>query len=182
VSVMEFRVAMVALVGVLLFGILKGVMLAAIASLLMLIKRVARPHVAFLGSIPGTRRYTDMERSPENELVPGAILLRPESSLLYFNVDWVRDTVLRAASASDSSLRLIVCDLSAATNIDLAGARMLADLQKELSGRGVRLRLVEAHSRVRDILRAEGLEEQMGKISRRHTVADAVDEHCSPVQ
>jgi sulfate permease, SulP family len=56
---------------------------------------------------------------------------------------------------------------------------MLATLQKDLADRAVRLRIVEAHAEVRDILRAEGLEAQMGKISRRHTVADAVDEHRS---
>jgi sulfate permease, SulP family len=179
VSVLEFRVAMVALVGVLLLGILKGVMLAAVASLLMLIKRAARPHVAFLGRIPGTQRYTDLARNPDNEQVPGALLVRPESSLLYFNVDSVRDSIWAAVSAADRALRLVVVDLSSASYVDLAGARMLAVLQNDLAGRGARLRIVEAHAAVRDILRAEGLEEQMGKISRRHTVADAVEEHRS---
>jgi high affinity sulfate transporter 1 len=181
VSVLEFRAAMVALVGVLLLGILKGVMLAAVASILMLIKRAARPHVAFLGRIPGTRRYTDSARNPENEPVPGAILARPEASLLYFNVDWVRERIWKAVLDAGKSLHILVVDLSAASYVDLAGAHMLAGLQKDLADRGVRLRIVEAHAEVRDILRAEGLEEQMGKISRRHTVADAVEEYSPQV-
>jgi MFS superfamily sulfate permease-like transporter len=181
VSVLEFQVAMVALVGVLLLGILKGVMLAAIASLLMLIKRAARPHVAFLGRIPGTRRFTDIARNPENEPIPGAILVRPASSLLYFNVESVRDTIWKAVLAAGTSLNRLILDLSSSPYVDLAGARSLASLQKDLAARGVDLRIVEAHAPVRDILRAEGLEEQMGKISRRHTVADAVDEYLSRV-
>jgi SulP family sulfate permease len=180
VSVLEFRVAMAALVGVLLLGILKGVMLAAVASLLLLLARAARPHVAFLGRIPGTNRFTDMERSPDNEPVPGAILARPESALLYFNVESVRDTVWRAVVAGGARLRLLVIDLSAATYVDLAGARMLAELQQDLVLRGVRLRLVEAHAGVRDVLRAEGLEEQLGKISRRDTVAAALEQMDAP--
>ena len=46
-------------------------MLAAVVSLLLLVGRTARPHVAFLGRIPGTRRYSDLERNPENEVIPG---------------------------------------------------------------------------------------------------------------
>ena len=92
VSRLEFGVAMVALVGVLLLGILKGVLLAAIVSLLMLLRGAARPHVAALGRIPGTRRYSDVERNQDNETIPGALLLRVEASLLYFNAEHVRDT------------------------------------------------------------------------------------------
>jgi SulP family sulfate permease len=179
VSVLEFRVAMVALAGVLVLGILKGVMLAAIASLLLLVARTARPHVAFLGRIPGTSRYTDIERNPDNEPVLGAILVRPESSLLYFNVESVRESVWRAVLAGGEPLRLLVFDLSSSPYVDLAGARMLAGLHKDLTARDVRLRLVEAHAGVRDILRAEGLEEQLGKISRRDTIADAVEQYRS---
>jgi MFS superfamily sulfate permease-like transporter len=72
----------VALVAVLLLGILKGVLFAAIASLLMLLAGAARPHVAFFGRIPGTRRYSDLERHSDNEAVPGVVIFRTESSLL----------------------------------------------------------------------------------------------------
>src|SRR5205807_7472481 len=85
VSRLEFGVALIALVGVLLLGILQGVLVAAIASLLMLIAGVARPHVAFLGRIPGTRRFSDLERHPDNEVLAGVLVFRIESALLYFN-------------------------------------------------------------------------------------------------
>ena len=93
VSRFEFKISMVALVGVLLLGILKGVLVAAIASLLMLIAGVAHPHVAFLGRIAGTRRYSDLERHPDNEVLEGIVIFRVESSLLYFNADYVRQVV-----------------------------------------------------------------------------------------
>ena len=82
VSRFEFKISMVALIGVLLLGILKGVLVAAIASLLMLLAGVAHPHVAFLGRIPGTRRYSDLERHPDNEVLAGIVIFRVESSLL----------------------------------------------------------------------------------------------------
>ena len=142
VSRFEFRIAMVALVGVLLLGILKGVLLAVVASLLMLIARAARPHVAFLGRIPGTRRFSDLERNPDNETVPGVLLFRVEASLLYFNVEYVRQAVWQRLGAATEPIRLVVCDLSTSPYVDTAGARMLSALHRDLASLGVQLRLV----------------------------------------
>jgi high affinity sulfate transporter 1 len=175
ISRFEFSISMVALVGVLLLGILKGVLLAAIASLLMLIAAAARPHVAFLGRIPGTQRFSDIERHPDNEVVPGAVIFRVESSLLYFNTDHVRQLVWQKVE-SVPALRLVVCDLSNAPYVDVAGARMLSGLQKDLVARGVRLRLAEAHAQVRDLLRAEGLEERVGYFGRHLSVDQVIAE------
>lgn len=128
ISRTEFTISMVALVGVLLLGILKGVLLAAIVSLLMLITAAARPHVAFLGRIPGSRRYSDLERHPDNEVLPGVLIFRVEASLLYFNAEHVRQAVWKRIQAVES-LRLVVCDLSNAPYVDVAAAEMLLALQ-----------------------------------------------------
>ncbi len=69
VSRYEFCVAMVAFAAVLVLGILNGVIVAVLVSMLLLIRRAAYPHVAFLGRIPGTRIYSDIERHPGNEPV-----------------------------------------------------------------------------------------------------------------
>ena len=167
---------MVAFAAVLLLGILKGVIVAVLVSLLLLIRRAAHPHVAFLGRIPGTRSFSDMERNPDNEAVPGALVFRVEASLLYFNVEHVRDAVWEKIRAAAGPPKLVVCDLSTSPTVDLAGARMLATLHAELQAAGIRLRLVAAHATVRDILRAEGLEEPVGYFGRRISVADVIDE------
>jgi len=70
----------------------------------------------------------------------------------------------------------VVCDLSTSPSVDLAGARMLAKLHEELAAAGISLRLVAAHAAVRDILRAEGLEERVGHFGRRISVADVIEE------
>jgi sulfate permease, SulP family len=175
VSRLEFCVAMVALVGVLLLGILKGVLVAAIVSLLMLLAGVARPHVAFLGRIPGTRRYSDCARHPDNEALPGILIFRVESALLYFNVDHVRQVVWDRIQAT-LDLRLVVCDLSDSPSLDVAAVRMLAGLHSDLSKREVRLRVVESHAKGRDLLRAEGLEEKVGYLGRHMSVDQAIAE------
>jgi high affinity sulfate transporter 1 len=175
VSRLEFTVAAVALVGVLLLGIVKGVIVAAVASMLLLIHRVAHPHVAFLGRIPGTRRFSDLARHQDNERIPGVLAFRVESGIVYFNVDHVLRVVLDRVEAEGKSLRLVICDLSTSPAVDLAGARMFLDLLTELAKRGVVLRLVEAHASVRDLLRIEGAEDRVGRIDRFATAGDVIE-------
>lgn len=173
----EFAVSMVALGGVLLLGILKGVLLAVVVSLLLLLAAAARPRIAFLGRIPRSERFSDQERHPDNETIPGVLIFRVEASLLYFNVDHVRKVVTGKVAAAP--LRLVVCDLSNSPLVDVAGAGMLTALHKNLASRGIRLRLVQAHARVRDLLRAEGLEEQVGYLGRHTSIFQAIAEFDS---
>jgi high affinity sulfate transporter 1 len=172
----EFVVANAALLGVLGSGLLRGVLIGAIISLVQLLRRASRPHVAFLGRIPGARRFSDMARHPDNEPVPGALLFRTEASLLYFNADHVRDTVMKRVAQMGTGLRLAICDLSTSPYVDLAGAEMLAGLYDQLASVDVRLQIVEARSSVRDRLHAEGVEDKVGRIGRFKSLADAVDE------
>ena len=175
VSRLEFRVAMSALVGVLLLGVLEGVLIAVVASILLLLHRAAFPHVAVLGRIPNTSRFSDLERNPDNEPTPGVLPFRVEASLMYFNADHVLREVLRDVDAQPQPVRLVVCDLSTSPYVDLAGARMLGRLSAELAARGATLRLAEARSTVRDVLRWEGVDATAGPISRRISVADVVE-------
>jgi MFS superfamily sulfate permease-like transporter len=171
----EYIVAAAALVGVLSSGLLRGVMIGAVISLVLLIRRASRPHVAFLGRIPGTRRFSDRDRHPDNELIPGALIFRPEASLLYFNMDHVRDTIAERVRIEARPPELVVLDLSAAAYVDMHAAHMLAELTGELTAAGIRFQAVEARSSVRDRLRNEGVEEKLGGINRFTSVADAVD-------
>jgi sulfate permease, SulP family len=173
ISRMDFYAAAIALAAVLLLGILQGILLAALASVLMLLARASHPHVAFLGRIPGTSSFSDLARHPDNESLPHVIAFRPEASLLYVNADSVFESVSKRLEAeAGSDIRLVVCDLSASPHIDLAGARMLSELHLELARHGIALRIVGARGRVRDLLRAEGIGEQVGGLDRRVTLND----------
>jgi MFS superfamily sulfate permease-like transporter len=170
---MDFYAAAIALGAVLLLGILQGILLAALASVLMLLARASSPHVAFLGRIPGTMSYSDLARHPENEPLPHAIAFRPEASLLYVNADSVLESLSRRLEAEAArDIRLVVCDLSASPHMDLAGARMLHQLHLDLARCGIALRIVGARGRVRDLLRAEGIDEKVGGLDRRVTLDD----------
>src|SRR5215469_5498082 len=171
----EFVVAMAALIGVLGSGLLRGVLIGAIISLVQLLRTASRPHVAFLGRIPGSRRFSDRARHPDNELIPGVLIFRPESGLVYFNVDHVCRMILDRVNADPTLPRLVVLDLSAAPRVDLQSAQALGDLANELTGKGLQFQAVEARSSVRDRLRNEGVDAKLGGINRFSSVADAVE-------
>jgi sulfate permease, SulP family len=157
ISKPDFFAAIIALAAVLLLGILQGILLAAAASVLILLARASQPHVAFLGRIPGTNSYSDLARHPENEQLPHVLIFRPEASLLYVNAETVLQAVQEQLQSGGPGIRTIVCDLSASPYIDLAGSRMLRLLYGEVAPRGISLRVVGARGRVRDLLRADGL-------------------------
>jgi len=167
VSRLDFYAATIALGAVLLLGILDGILLAALASIILLLARASQPHVAFLGRVPGTNTYSDLDRHPENEPLSGVIVFRPEASLIYVNTDSVLEAVLnRLRAAAGAEVRLVICDLSASPYLDLAGSRMLNELYGQLAARGIKLRVVGAHGSVRDLLRADGMAEKLGRLDR----------------
>lgn len=177
ISSLEFKVALVAFIGVLLLGILKGVTISAIASILFLLRLMAKPHISILGRIQGSTRFSDSIRHPTNEKFPGLFLFRVEAPLLYFNVNNINATILEAIHREIVPVKMAVCDLSTSPYIDAAGAKMLQRLEEELEREGIYFRVAEAHSEVRDILRVTGISESLGGVSRHISLADIVEEY-----
>lgn len=175
VSRLEFNVAMAAVVGVLLFGILKGILLAAIFSILLLLKQASRPRIAVLGRFPGSNRFGEASRYPETEPVPGVLALRVEAAFLYFNSHNILEEIVRLTGEQQSPVSRVVIDLSTSPNVDLAGARMLAELHERLADSGVTLSLAEMHSTVRDLLEADGLLQDLAGSGRRVGMAEIID-------
>ncbi|HJW39300.1 MAG TPA: SulP family inorganic anion transporter [Candidatus Udaeobacter sp.] len=171
----EFVVALAAFGGVLTFGLLRGVMIGAAISLVQLVRTSSRPHVALLGRIPGTRRFSDRDRHADNELIPNVMIFRPESALVYFNVDNVYDAILNRVRAEPTLPKLVVLDLSAAALVDMQSAYALASMADELTAEGIEFHAVEPRSSVRDRLRHEGVDGKLGGVNRFTTVADVID-------
>jgi MFS superfamily sulfate permease-like transporter len=171
----EFVVAMAAFAGVLTFGLLRGVMLGALISLVQLVRVSSRPHVAFLGRIPGTRRFSDRDRHEDNQLIPNVMIFRPESPLIYFNVDNVSEAILSRVRGETTPPKLVVVDLSAASIVDMQSAHALASMADELGATGIRFQAVEPRSSVRDRFRHEGIDSKLGGVNRFTSVADVID-------
>jgi SulP family sulfate permease len=147
----DFTAALAALVGVLAFDTLPGLFIGISVSLLLLLYRASRPHIAVLGRVPGNAEaFGDVERRPEKELIPGIVVLRVEGGLFFANADTVRERVVRAAS---EGTRAIVLDAETVPYIDLTAAEMLTELTGTLAEKGVRLVVARELGQVRDVAR-----------------------------
>ena len=169
----EFGVATVAFLGVLGSGLLNGVLLGVALSILLLIGRASRPRVVEVGRVPGTGYFADLSRYPENEREPDALVVRSEGSLLYFNVDHVRDRLMAIVSSRRSPVPLVVFFMGSVPYVDLAGCELLVDLCASFQRQGVAFRLAEAHGHVLEALRRMSSEDAQA-LARANQTVDAV--------
>jgi len=160
----EFTIAAAALAGVLGSGLLRGVLIGAVISLVLLLRRASQPQVAVLGRVPGTEFYGNIVPNPENERTDGVFVFRAASAILYFNCEYLRDRFIELLEQEKAPVQLAVWSLSTVPAVDLAGAEMLLHLRGELQRRGVTLMLAEARGPARDDLRKAGLEAHFGPI------------------
>jgi SulP family sulfate permease len=170
----ELAVAMAALLGVLGSGLLRGVLIGTVLSVLVLLRRGSRPHTTELGRVPGTDYFGDILRHPENERLPDVFVFRADSGLLYFNVEHVRDRFFELLNQRGSDVRLAVLFLGSSPVLDLAGAELIEELHRALSERGIDFRLAEARGNVRDTLRRAGFEDVGGPLDPHQPVAAVV--------
>jgi SulP family sulfate permease len=116
-----------------------------------LIYRASHPHIAVLGKVPGTTgQYGDLERHPDNQQLPGIVILRVESGLFFANADAVRQRV--RAHAAEEGTRVVVLDAETVPAIDVTAVRMLAELTQSLKREGVRLLVTRQIGQVRDVV------------------------------
>jgi MFS superfamily sulfate permease-like transporter len=175
-SKMEFAIAMIALAGVLAFGILKGVIISVILSLIFVIRKASHPNVAVLGRIGDALSFSDIARHPNNILIKGLLILRVEYAIMYFNADLIFQKIISTIDQYQDGLKLLVIDLASSPYVDVGGSKMLVQLADHCHKKGIKLKIVDALSEVRDILRKQGLEDYIGHISRQDSLTEVVAE------
>ena len=167
----EFAVAVAALLGVLCSGLLMGVLIGSIISLLLLTRRGMRPHTTELGQVPGSDYFADLIRHPTNRRIPEVFIFRCDGGVLYFNAEFVRDRFFALLDAHGDDPKLAVFFLGTVPSLDLAGVELLSDIRETLLARGLAFRLAEAHSGVRETLRRANFENEYGPIEPDQTVS-----------
>ena len=154
----EGLIATAALFGVLAAGLLEGVLLGALISLLLLLRAALSPRVPELGRLAEEGGYVDLERHPQAVRPAGALVVRCDSSILYMNAEHVLDEVTARLAARPDPVTRVVFSLETVPQIDLAGAEMLIELHRALAARGIALDLADMRDRVREALRDAGFE------------------------
>jgi sulfate permease, SulP family len=159
----EFGTALGAFVGVLVLGILDGVVIGALLSLLLVIGRASQSHISLLGRVPGQPQFSSMHENPENIPVPGMCIIRANAGIFYANAESIKEHIVELVRESDKSVQAVVLDLAMTGDLDLAGAEMLGELHQELKEMGISLRLSRVQRSARDLLDRMGITAQIGE-------------------
>jgi MFS superfamily sulfate permease-like transporter len=146
----DFIAALAAMLGVLIFDTLPGLFIGIIVSILLMVYRASKPHVAELGVVPGTDVYVDVERRPEAVAPEEIAVIRVESGLFFANADYVRTRVREAAAVPGT--KAVIIDAETIPAIDVTAVRMLIEVTDELRADGVDLVLAHDIGQVRDLL------------------------------
>ena len=158
----EFALAIAALVGVLLLGVLGGVAVAVGLSIAVFVYRSVRPHDAVLGTAQDVDGYHDIDRYADAETLPGLVVYRFDAPLFFANAEFFRERVLGLVDA-ERSVEWFVVNAEAFTYLDATAIDALAQLQVDLAERDVALVFARLKSRQQGIFERTGLAEQVGR-------------------
>ena len=147
----ELGLAIAALVGVLLFDVLAGILIAMALSVLELFARVARPPAAVLGRVPGLAGLHNIEDYPDAQQVPGLLVFRYDAPLCFANAQDFRTRALAAVDSQAVPVEWFLLNAEAIVELDMTAADAMRELAHDLEARGV----VFAMARVKQDLRAQ---------------------------
>jgi high affinity sulfate transporter 1 len=158
----ELLLALGCLAGVLALDILYGVLVAVGLSIAELLTRVARPHDAVEGLVPGVAGMHDVDDYPEARTIPGLLVYRYDSPLFFANAEDFRRRALAAVDDQEGPVRWFVLNTEANVEVDITALDAVDALRRELTGRGVVFALARVKQDLLDDLKAYGLADAVG--------------------
>ena len=170
----EVGLALVAMAIVVAVGMLQGVIVVVVLSLLIVAQRAAEPQTAVLVRNPSTGSFRNADNAPE-AAIPGLVIYRFDAPLFFANATQFSDEILALIDEAETPVRRVVLSAEAITSVDSTAESMLRDLVAELRSRGVTLELARPKKALRDFLDRAGLLDEIGRDHVYPRVSDAVD-------
>lgn len=171
----ELILAVATTASVLLLGVLYGVLVAIVLSILDLLRRVARPHDAIQGFVPGVAGMHDVDDYPEADRVPGLVVYRYDAPLFFANAENFRERALAAVDDNPDPVKWFVLNAEANVEVDLTALDVLDQLRSELASRGIVFAMARVKQDLRVLLDAAGLVEKIGEDRIFPTLPTAVE-------
>lgn len=170
----EFTISLIAFLGVALFGVLQGILVAIIISIIMVFKRAWWPYNTTLGRAKGISGYHDQNQFPNAQILPGLIIFRFDAALFFANSRAFKENILLLANSRPKP-KWIVIAAEPITDVDTTAADMLLDLDEKLNEKGINLVFAEMKNPIKKKLERYEL---IGPLNPNHffpTIESAVD-------
>jgi sulfate permease, SulP family len=171
----ELILALATTAAVLVFGVLYGVLVAIVLSILDLLRRVARPSDAIQGFVPGVAGMHDIEDYPEANLEPGLLVYRYDAPLFFANAEYFRERALAAVGEYPGEVDWFLLNAEAIVEVDLTALDALEQLRAELERRGIVFAMARVKQDLRDELEAAGILDKIGEDRIFMTLPTAVE-------
>lgn len=169
----EFWLAMIALLGVLVMPTLPALAIAVVVSLFLLVWRASQPRLTFLGRARGDMEPVDLRTTPD-AAIPGLLIARPDEMLFFANVASVRGEIMQAVADSEPPVTVVLLDLALTPEVDVPVADALEDLQQRLAAGDIELWLCHVQPGARDLLDRAGVLAAIGPERVHARVVDGV--------
>jgi high affinity sulfate transporter 1 len=153
--------SVVASVGVIVFGVLPGIVIAVVLAVLLFFRRSWQPHGAVLGYMESLGGWHNVKRYPAARQLPGIVVYRWEAPLFFANCSAFRTQIRHVAAERDALWIIVQCE--AMTDVDVSAARMLEQLDRELNAQGIHMAFVEMRTRLQDLVLRYGLFETLDR-------------------
>ena len=156
------------------FDILYGVLVAIALSVADLMIRVARPHDAIQGIVPGLAGMHDVDDYPEAQTIPGLVVYRFYGPLIFANVRFFIERLEYFIARASEPVRQIIVDARAIPEVDVTAAEVLRVFAKRMHERGIRMVIAKAHLPLREAALRLGLQDALSGESYYPKLSDAV--------
>lgn len=133
----EFWLAIIATVGVLLFGAIQAILFVVVLALLRFVRLTARPKVEILGDLPGLAGFQSMDRHPDAKAPPGLLMFRYNGPIVFFSAPHFKKSVRRVVADAGPGVRWVVIDLLPVSMMDATGLFAMRDAFDALRARGL---------------------------------------------
>jgi len=174
----DFLAASVALLGVLVLGILQGLVIAVLLSLLQLLRRIKAPSTAVLGRVPNRDVFRNIENYAGAQTYSGLLILRFDGLLFFANAPNFREKV-KLSVKDDPTIKMVLVDFESVSDIDTTAIDMLEKLNDELAKINIDLRFSRMNKSVREFFKRSGLEEIIGAEHFYISVREGVDAYLA---
>jgi high affinity sulfate transporter 1 len=171
----EFALAVGCGLGVAFVGVLQGIVIAVVLSVMYIFKRASSPYSTTLGTAPDLPGWHDTRRYPEAKPIPGLLIVRWSAPLFFANANRFRDRIRELVEASTPPPRWVLVAAEPITDIDTTAGEMLTDLDLELNSSGIHLAFAELQSSVRDHIVRYGLLETIDAGHLYRSVTEGVE-------
>jgi SulP family sulfate permease len=158
----EFALAMVTVAAVLWLGVIAGIVVVVLLSLLLVAKEAALPVASELVEVPGTGAFRSRDTFPDAPSIPGLLIYRLDGPLFFANIDLLSQGIRAAVAGADHPVGEVLLDAEAVYDIDSTAVLGLLELINQLEHDGVRFTIARLKSEVREFLERAGVIERLG--------------------